>query len=205
MEEAPFRPPESLAAAWGVALGIGALAGLATWGANAVIMRFFADAVRPDDLMFELLPYVGPARWLTVVSLAGSLAAFLWSTRKEPATLPAAGVVIALMYLLRAGLIVLTPLAPAHGEGGFVFPQVQYGMFPSGHTALVALLALMVPRRRGWRRWQWGMVGLMITGLLLARGHYSIDIVGGLLLAYFVVNVWRSGTLFAPIAAVTGR
>ena len=54
------------------------------------------------------------------------------------------------------------------------------------------------------RRFQWSMVALMIAGLLLAHGHYSIDIVGGLLLAYFVATVWRHGTLFSPIRHAVG-
>ena len=110
------------------------------------------------------------------------------------------------MYLIRAGMIALTPLAPAYGEGIFVFPQEQFGTFPSGHTALLTLLALLVPDDQPrLRRFHWAMVAVMIAGLLLAHGHYSIDIVGGLLLAYFVATVWRTGRLFAPIARITGR
>lgn len=207
MEDAMGRPPKFRAAAWATAAVLGALAGLATWAANEVIVRFFGDAVRPRDLLFELLPYVRPARWLTVVALVGSLGAFLWSVRRSlVAAVPAAGAAVAILYLLRAGMIVLTPLAPAHGDGGFVFPQAQYGMFPSGHTALVTLLALLAPEgQRGLRRFAWAMVAFMVAGLVLARGHYAIDVVGGLLLAYFVANVWRHGRLFAPIGSVTGR
>lgn len=179
---------------------------MATGLANALIISRFPDAVRPDDLLFELLPYVGPARWLTLVSLFAGIGAFLWVTiRPAPSTLPAVGAAVALLYLLRAGIMILTPLAPAHGEGFFVFPQVQYGMFPSGHTALLTLLALLVPvEQRRHRRFQWSMVALMIAGLLLAHGHYSIDVVGGLLLAHFVATVWRHGTLFSPIRRAVG-
>jgi membrane-associated phospholipid phosphatase len=42
------------------------------------------------------------------------------------------------------------------------------------------------------------------AGLVLAHGHYSIDVVGGLLLAYFVVTVWQHGRLFEPIKRLTG-
>ena len=52
---------------------------------------------------------------------------------------------------------------------------------------------------------QWSMVVLMSAGLVLAQGHYSIDVVGGLLLAYFVVHTWRCGRLFEPLSRVTGR
>ena len=182
------------------------VAAVATWLANQVSLGSFADAPRPDDLLFALLPYVGPARWLTVAALAAGIGVFLWARmRAAPSTLPAAATVVALMYLLRAGMIVLTPLAPAYGEGFFVFPQEQFGTFPSGHTALLTVLALLVPDDQPLlRRFHWSMVALMIAGLLLARGHYSIDIVGGLLLAYFVATVWRHGRLFSPITRVAG-
>ncbi|AQP45730.1 hypothetical protein RPIT_13695 [Tessaracoccus flavus] len=194
--EQPLVPnAPSPVGAWATAAGLGALAVVATWLANRVIVGSFADAPRPEDLLFEALPYVRGARWLTVVALVGGLGAFLWVTlRSSPSRIPAVGARIAVMYLIRALLIVLTPLAPAHGEGIFVFPQPQFGMFPSGHTALAAMLALLAPADRPWLRWfEWAMVGVMIAGLLLARGHYSIDIAGGLLLAYFVATVRTRG------------
>lgn len=206
MNDAPVEP-RSLTAAWLTALGLAALAGGTSAAANAVIVAYFPDAARPDDLLFELLPYVEAARWLTVVPLFLGPAVFLWAiVRSDPRRLPAMGAQVALMYLLRAGMIVLTPLAPAHGEAAFVFSTVQYGMFPSGHTGLITILTLMVPDDRPrLRAFMWTMVGSMIAGMLFAHGHYSIDIVGGLLLAYFVATVWRTGRLFAPISRVTGR
>ena len=182
------------------------VAAVAAWAANQVLLRSFPAAPPPAHLLFVLPPYVSPARWLTVVALAAGIGVYLWATwRAAPSTLPAAATAVALMYLLRAGMIVLTPLAPAYGEGIFVFPQEQFGTFPSGHTALLTLLALRVPDDRPrLRLFQWAMVALMVAGLLLAHGHYSIDIIGGLLLAYFVATVWRHGRLFSPITRVTG-
>jgi membrane-associated phospholipid phosphatase len=193
--------------AWAVALGLGLLAGAATLLANALLVERFADAVRPHDLMFELLPYVRPARWLTVLALVVGFGAFLLDTlRHDRHRLPAAGAVLALMYLLRAGIMVLTPLAPAHGEGPFIFSPPNLGMFPSGHVAAVTVLALLTPAGRpGLRRLQWSVVLVMAAALLLARGHYSIDVVGGVLLAFFVVRSWDHGRVLAPLARATGR
>lgn len=207
MTAEPSPAPRSLPLAWLTALGLAALAGGASALANAVLIRHFPDAARPDDLLFEVLPYVEAAKWLTVVPLFVGPAVFLWvMVRADPRRIPAMGAQVAIMYFLRAGMIVLTPLAPAHGDGAFVFSTVQYGMFPSGHTALVTLLTLMVPDDRPrLRAFMWVMVALMVAGMLLAHGHYSIDIVGGLLLSFFVATVWRRGRLFAPIVSVTGR
>ena len=102
--------------------------------------------------------------------------------------------------------MVLTPLASSQGEGPFVFAQQQYGMFPSGHTAAATLLVMLTPAERALRqrRFQQVLLALMCAGLILARGHYSIDVVGGLLLSYFVVQTWRTGRLFAAIKRFTG-
>ncbi|GAA1164056.1 hypothetical protein GCM10009584_01170 [Ornithinimicrobium humiphilum] len=199
--------PRSLAAAWGLALGLGVLALSATMLGNAYLATRVEEFPRPGDLLFETLPYVRPARWLTVGALVVGFGAFLVdAVRHRPRSIPAAGCVFALMYLCRAVTMVLTPLAPAQGDGPFVFSEQQYGMFPSGHVGAVTLLVLLTPTERvGQRRLQVATAVLMVAGLLLARGHYSIDVVGGFLLAYAVATTWRSGRLFRRLSAVTGR
>ena len=99
------------------------------------------------------------------------------------------------------------PLAETSLEGPFIFSPQNLGMFPSGHVAAVTVLALLTPADRpGPRRLQWAAVVVMGAALLLARGHYSIDVVGGMLLAFFVVRSWQDGRVLAPLArAVGGR
>ena len=196
-------------ATWAITVGLGVLAAVATVLANLLIVRGFPDAARPDDLLFELLPHVRPARWLTVVALVLGFGVFLtdllrrdgWASRR----LQVVATTFALMYLLRAGMTVLTPLASAQGEEPFIVTPQQYGMFPSGHTAAITLLLVLTPPARTWaRRAQWTALGLMVVGLLLARGHYSIDIVGGLLLGYVVAHAVRSWPLLAPLTGRSG-
>lgn len=207
MNETAAQRPRSQAMAWAVLVALALVALVATLLGNVLILERFSDAARPDDLLFILLPHVRPLRWLTVVALVVGFGVFAVELlRRQPWRLPAVGSVVALMYLFRAGMMVLTPLAPAQGDQHFVFEVQQYGMFPSGHTAVLTVLALLTPAECRWqRRLLWAMVVVMVVSLVLARGHYSIDIVGGLLVAYFIVKVWQSGRLFAPISAVTGR
>ena len=66
-------------------------------------------------------------------------------------------------------------------------------MFPSGHTGSIFLCYLFVVWF-GSRRFQpvfLLFVGIEILALLLARGHYSIDIAGGMLLSYSMVSFLR--------------
>lgn len=202
-------PQRADARSWVGTVALGVLAAGATLLANLLIVRGFPDAVRPDDLLFELLPYVRPARWLTVVALALGFVVFLTDLlRRDGAAsrrLQEAATAFALMYLVRAGLTVLTPLAPAQGEEPFIFSPQQYGMFPSGHVGAIVLLLVLTPAdRRRARRAQWLALALMVAGLLLARGHYSIDIVGGLLLGYVVVHALRSWRWLAPLTGPPG-
>ena len=43
------------------------------------------------------------------------------------------------------------------------------------------------------------LAAIVVLGLLLSRSHYSIDIAGGALLAYFVEREWTDGHLFDPL------
>lgn len=200
-------PAASPARAWALAVGLLALALIITLLANALILARFPDRPRPNDLLFELLPYVSPIRYLTVAVLVLAFGLFLVGIiRRDPRRLPAAVSIFAIMYLLRAGIIVLTPLASAQGERPFVFSVQQFGMFPSGHVGAATLLVLLTPATPSpaSRRLQQILLVATCLTLLLARGHYSIDIVGGLLLGYFVAHAWRTSPVFRPIRRITG-
>ena len=193
--------------AWLVSVGLLAAAGVGTLYSNRVILERFPDRPYPRDLLFELLPYVSWTRYLTVVALVIGFSLFLYyALRYEPRRIPAFTAIFALMYLFRAVMIALTPLGSAQGKGAFVLGVQQYGMFPSGHVAAALILVLLTSADRApaLHRMQVLLVTLELTGLILAHGHYSIDVVGGLLLAYFVVHVWTDGSLFDPLKRLTG-
>jgi len=184
-----------------------AAVGVTTLASNRLILEWFPDRPYPRDLLFELLPYVGWTRYLTAAALFAGFSLFLYyALRHEPGRIPAFTSIFALMYLFRAAMIVLTPLGSAQGEGAFVFEVQQYGMFPSGHIAASLILVLLtsVERAPVLHRVQILLAALELAGLVLAHGHYSIDIVGGLLLAYFIVHVWEDGRLFDPLKRLTG-
>ena len=162
----------------------------------------------PSDLLLDALPHVNAAQYVAdgAVILAYVLLAVYVGWRAVD-RLPRVVSVIAIMYLLRSALIVLTPLASPHGAGPWGILPPQNGMFPSGHAAAVLLCFLLVEHDRapGLRRL---MLALAVTewgALLLARGHYSIDVAGGLLLAYFVWREWTDGRLLAPLRRLVER
>jgi hypothetical protein len=60
----------------------------------------------------------------------------------------------------------------------------------SGHTANAALIALATAGARPWVRWiAWGNVAFQIVLVLSTRTHYTIDVLGGLFVAYTLHRV----------------
>lgn len=167
---------------------------------NALIARDFADRPRPRDLLFELLPRIEWMRYVCDVVVFGALIVLLiYTLRRTPTDVPGFIALFGFFYALRAVIMTLTPLANAHGDAPYfgLLPIVQHGAFPSGHTGAALLCVLLIDKRDVLLRWLM-MVAAVIEwlALLLSRSHYSIDIVGGLLLAYFVWREWTAGHLF---------
>lgn len=178
-----------------------ALAATSSHFASRFIDIWSPERPTPRDLLFEHLPYVDIAQYVSdiaVFSAIALLAYYAWTRSRQE--IPKAISAFAIMYLLRSAMIVLTPLSAAHGSGaafGFI-PYVQNGMWPSGHTGatLLAFLLIDAGKAPNMRRLALGLGIVEWASLLLARGHYSIDIIGGLLLSYFVYHEWTYGHLF---------
>lgn len=185
-------------------LGMLAAAAAASAASSEYIARAFPSRPTPDDLLFRLLPTARIMEYGTDIALAGAFASLIaYLTMRARDEWPRAIAVFSAMYIVRAGMMVLTPLASAHGNGtrfGFL-PLVQNGMYPSGHTAAALLCVLLVDRKRAPALRATALVCACIVwiGLILARAHYSIDIAGGLLLGYFVWREWTSGSVMGRL------
>jgi membrane-associated phospholipid phosphatase len=179
-----------------------ALGGACTEGASWFLQWRYPDRPVAPDLLLDALPYIEPARLLTSAAIFAAVVLFaIHAWRHEPQRIPDFVAMLAVMYLMRSVLLVLTPLANARDGLPAQFPLFQYGMFPSGHTAVVVLCAMWVDRRTapGVKRVAVSLALVVCLGLLLAHSHYAIDIAGGALLAYFVDREWRQGWLLEPV------
>lgn len=194
------RPP---ARAYAIGAALLVLAGVVMEGSSRLLATSFPDAPVVPDTLFGILPYVRDARHVTMIAMiAGGLLFANYTVRVARDRMPEYMAVIAIMYLLRAALVLLTPLAHARGEGPpTAFPLFINGMFPSGHTAAALLFFWLTDAGRApvLRRAQLALFVVVVAGLLISHGHYSIDIVGGALLAYFVHREWTRGRLFGPL------
>jgi len=159
------------------------LATLITYLASYYIHYTFNIPPVVKDLLWEKLPYYN-VLWLSELCLVFSgIFMIYWAIKNDKFTIPYAIAIIAIFHILRAGLIVLTPLGFPYEYQGFIHAGAEsvfmYGAFPSGHIS-VPYLIFMITKSK---------LALLLTFLvglflLISRGHYSIDLVGTLLLAY---------------------
>jgi len=184
-----------------VALGLLAAAFFLARFTSAFIAAQFPDRPTPRDLLFEILPLVEWTQYLTDLALFAEVGLIFWYlSRGRWRLFPQMAAMFSIMHLLRAVITILTPLAGPLGNGAYygLIHVTQNGEFPSGHVGGALILYLFVEASEEPR-----LKALMLTlavvecvSLLLSRGHYSIDIVGGLMLAYIVHREFTKGTLF---------
>ena len=177
----------------------------ATRLANVVITRFFPDRPMPHDLILGAIPFVPYAEYVADAAvIAAGLITLTYIVRRQPEKLLRGLAIFALMYLMRAAFVVLTPLANPHGTGYYGILGSQNGMWPSGHSGNVMLSYLLIHSARAGK-WVRIVLALAVTewiAMLFSHGHYSIDIVGAILLAYFVWAEWTRGSLFNGLKRV---
>jgi len=192
-----------------VALGVLATSGLTSFAGNILIMRRFADRPRPDDLILLLVPASRFAQYVTEAAIIGSLvllAAYVFTRARE--TFAEVVAIFGVMYLIRSAVMVLTPVASAYaGQGPFgAIPLDQVGMFPSGHAAAAFFAFVLIDGERAPRMRQGALVLMLVqwAALFASHAHYSIDVIGGILLGYFVWREWFQGSVFRPVQRLMG-
>ncbi|MFZ1721430.1 MAG: phosphatase PAP2-related protein [Microgenomates group bacterium] len=167
-----------------------AIAAIANFKTGSWIENHYPNEQISPDLLLNNLPYVPIFNIISELSLFAGLVllAFLASTSLK-LRLPYFVTNLATVYAARAILITLTPLAqtsPLKDQPNF-YGVTYSGMFPSGHIALATIIFLLV-RRYGSNllATQVSAVLVVLQGvsLLLSHGHYSIDLIGGMMLAY---------------------
>lgn len=154
----------------------------------------YGDAPRPDDLILELIPET--MTFVTLSEVTGMLGTVLilyimWTERFR--RVPKLLALLGMMYMLRGFTIILTPLgqiqppAETYPAGDFIAQNFYYGMFFSGHTASAWIQVFFLKGNR--LRPVAAVIGcIQVFTLFASHQHYTIDIVGGLLVAYFFTH-----------------
>lgn len=144
-----------------------------------------------SDLILDNVPYVDVSLYYDIFSLTGIIMIALYVFWKNDYKgLPFYLMLCGLFYITRGIFIVLTPFGNPplfNGSNGPFngFSKYELGVYPSGHVGGVFLFLLMVKDMAF--KWILGLcLAIIIITLILARGHYSIDIFSGLFFAYAI-------------------
>lgn len=160
------------------------------------IQILFPNRVPIPDTLFMVLPYLPWTQYLTdLANIFSCLLLALYIFPARPWRLPLSLAVLGLGYLIRSVAILLNPFGGALGNMAYygLTKIHQYGEFPSGHVFLVAAIYLLIDKREAPLLRRLALLSLIVecATLLLSHGHYSVDIIGGLLIGYFSYHVLK--------------
>lgn len=157
------------------------------------------------DVISDHLPYVN-------LYVAGEVVFWLYLTafaivffRSRPRNMAYLLTLLGIYYASRGAFLLLLPIgppatAPPAADRFVLYPYAGHAYFPGGHVGLLFLLSRFVPSRGA--RWGFTVAVLLFgIGSVLAKAHYSADVLGGLLLGYGVF-VWGERNLarrFRPV------
>lgn len=180
---------------WSVAILVAAIG--VTWQFLSLdlIERSVTNFPRVSDVLMDRWPRVdfglGGEIWFF-----GLIALFVvWHFRRNWRATPEVLTALGLMYFVRGWFLYLFPIGAPLGAAGAadrlsIWGHEAHAFFPGGHIAILTVLAMFAPTR--WLRivlW----VGLLVFGVgtMLAKTHYTMDSVGGILLGYAAATLVR--------------
>jgi hypothetical protein len=166
-------------------------------GSITLLDEHYPNPVRPDDLLFELIPQTDA--FLVVSELAGwglaILSVYAIASRRFREA-PSLLFQVGMLFWLRAFTIVLTPLAeinpPAFGDAHILAKYIYRGMFYSGHTGSAFTQYFFFSRRADVPRWvkriQLTLACLIGFSMVVSHAHYTIDVFAAPFVAYFITH-----------------
>jgi membrane-associated phospholipid phosphatase len=177
-------------------------------GCLTLVERFVSSYPHVHDVVEARLPYVefGPAG--EVFFAAVILTFILVIARFQARSIPRILTMLGAFYALRGVFLLLLPIgspvqAPALAARFALYPFASHAYFPGGHVGVMTTLSLSV-RPIPWRRAFFVLTALFALGTILARTHYTADVLGGWMLAYAIVK-WSQGHLAHPATPVPSR
>jgi membrane-associated phospholipid phosphatase len=144
-----------------------------------------------SDLILNNLPYWDVGFLYDYFSVL-ALAVFIFYIihKREYYRVPYIMAICGIFMFIRGIFVVLTPVGHPSmfdgTEGIFEgFSKFELGVYPSGHTA-IAFMYVLFANNKTYKTILSLCVSIIIISLFLARGHYSIDVLSGLIFAYAI-------------------
>ena len=166
---------------------------IAVWTGNYVAMR----VGQPDtivDVGHALIPQVQLSP-LVKVGVTFLWAPFLAASSARAAIVQRIGTRLMLLFALRAITNVVTILPKSEDcdtrfKWYMLFNGGCYDKVFSGHSAMAVLMSMALVTYGVWPAWAgWTYTASMVLMLLVSRGHYTVDIVLGLALAFMMWSI----------------
>lgn len=144
-----------------------------------------------SDLILDNLPHADVSILYDIFCMIPVILVVIYIIhRKDYNRIPFFLVLSGIFYVVRGAFIVLTPFGnPPMFTGSDPlfsgFSHYELGVYPSGHTGHVFLMYLLVNDRK-YRRIIMACLVIVVASLFISHGHYSIDILSGLLFSYAI-------------------
>lgn len=177
----------------------GLLIGLAGVSLHMLAL-FIADRVVPSfpsvhDVALNVLPRLDLFLVGELFFVASLIFFAIIFFRERPSDLPYLLAMLGLLYAARGVFLLLLPIgapfdAPALDERFVFYPYASHAYFPGGHVGILFLMSRSIQHRL-FRPMLLAATVLFGFGTMLTRAHYTVDVLGGLLLAYGV-EAWSS-------------
>lgn len=160
------------------------------YGALAWVERLVSSYPAVSDPLLDRMPRVDFGWWgegYYFLLIGAFLILFFGRLRH---LLEQGFIAIGMFYFLRSLFLFFLPIGAPHGsvspdERLNIWGYAEHAFFPGGHVGILFLLALLIdqPRIRAAM-----LTGAAIFGLgtMLAKTHYTADVLGGFLLAYAI-------------------
>lgn len=157
-----------------------------------LIKNLYPDRIPIIDFLFDHLPLIPWTQYLTdIFVLITAALVLIYFLKYQIKYLPYLLMAFGVFYIFRSFLVLLNPFGGYFGnEATYGISTIkQYGAFPSGHTGFIVIAYMLTDKKTNKyiNMLLWFLVIGEIISLILSRGHYGVDIAGGLLLGYFVV------------------
>ncbi len=144
-----------------------------------------------SDLILDNLPYMNVSLIYDIFCIFPVAFLVIYIVhRHDYDRIPFFILMVGIFYLLRGLFIILTPFGnPPMFDGTDSifkgFSKYELGVYPSGHAGNVFMMYLLV-KDSIYKKLILFCLVVVIMSLFLSRGHYSIDILSGVLFSYAI-------------------
>ena len=191
-------PPAVLDPTLAVALAVAFLGLEINLGSLKLAERLVPWFPSIPDVIQARLPYVDFGVPGELVFLAFLLTCATLLIARQPRSVASVLCLVGVFYAIRGVFLFLLPIgspptAPAAMDRFILYPYPNHAYFPGGHAGLMTILSLSVEDAR-WRRVLLAVSIVFAIGAVMARAHYTADVVAGGALGYTLVS-WGRGRL----------